>query len=108
MAGISKAGKKLGAWYLALCGQRWFYWALMVWLLCHLWSGSVKSTIDSHYWLSVLFAISVSLFIIGQLLVFCSAALNRGDATVIQAIKADLQRRWESRPTLGVFLRGPK
>jgi hypothetical protein len=80
----------------------------MIWLLSWIWSGSLKSTINAHYWLSVCIAISVALKVIGQLLRFCAVVLGRGDETVARAIKADLQSQWGSRPTLGAFLRGPK
>ena len=108
MANVLKTAKKFGGWYMHLFGQRWIYWALMIWLFCQLWSGSVKASFETHYWLSVLLAISVSMFFIGYFLQFCAVVLDRGDATVIQAIKADIRRQWEGRPTLGAFLRGPK
>jgi hypothetical protein len=107
MTKIFEASKKMGRWYLDLCGQRWVYCGMMVWLLSKNWEGSLQSTINAHYWVSVCCAITVSLLIIAALLRFCAVVVNRGDATVVHAIKADLQRRWASRPTLVAFLRGP-
>ena len=107
MTEILDALKKMGRWYWDLCGQRWFYGGMMIWLLSREWEGSLQSTINAHYWTSVCLAITGLMFIIALLLTFGAVVLNRGDATVVHAIKADLQRRWTSRPTLVAFLRGP-